>query len=414
MTKILLNGRPLRVLWCSDAPWATSGYSNQTRLFAPRLADLCDLALLTTYGLHGGSLDWHGLKVYPGGADPFANDAIPLAAKDWQADIVITLKDTFVFNPQAFQGLRWCPLVPVDHEPAPPAVLGAVRHAYRPIAYAPNGVRALQAAGLDPLYAPHAYDPALLYPGDRDTARQALGLPADAFLVGTVAVNRGGVPSRKAWPQLIAGAGLARGRIPSLHYLAHTHHGMDRHEGAIPLPPLAGAAGLADRFIMPNEDVYKRGYTDDQMRTLYQALDVLLCVSLGEGFGIPTLEAQACGVPVIGGAWAAQADLIWGGWALRRDRDALAFVDQQDAAVYIPHPEAIARALIKAHADLADPVKAAPIQRKALRGAGAHEVSRVVADHWRPTLQALADQITRDSAKPRGVLRIVRPEEVLV
>src|SRR5690242_1941900 len=99
---------PLRILWCSDAPWASSGYSVETRLTAPRLAALGhEVALLCTYGLQGAVREWEGLRVYPGGADPFANDVIGHAARDWQADIVITLKDSFVFKPEAFQGLRW-------------------------------------------------------------------------------------------------------------------------------------------------------------------------------------------------------------------------------------------------------------------------------------------------------------------
>jgi len=36
-----------------------------------------------------------------------------------------------------------------------------------------------------------------------------------------------------------------------------------------------------------------------EMSVLYNCFDVLMNVSAGEGFGIPIVEAQACGVPVI-------------------------------------------------------------------------------------------------------------------
>ncbi len=46
------------------------------------------------------------------------------------------------------------------------------------------------------------------------------------------------------------------------------------------------------------------------LAALYSAADVLLAPSYGEGFGVPTVEAQACGTRVIGSGWAATADLV--------------------------------------------------------------------------------------------------------
>ena len=400
----------LRILWASDHPLATSGYSNQTRITVPRLqrAGVAQLAVLATYGQHGYQSIWEDVPVYPGGADPFANDVIPIAAKNWQADAVITLKDTPVFDPQRIQSVRWLPMTPIDHEPVPPAVLERMRYAYRPIAYAPNGVRALRAIGMDPLYAPHGYDPAEFYPGDRLAARAALNLPADAFIVGTVAVNRGGTPSRKAWPELIAGMGMARRDCPNLLWLAHTYAGDDGFEASLPLRKFAHEAGLSDCFLLPDPDTYKAGYSVDHLRTMYQAMDVLLCVSLGEGFGIPTLEAQACGVPVILGKWAAQEDLLFAGWGLERHTDATAILDQQMSYVHVPHPEAIAELIRTAYA-----ADREPLRQQALDGAAAYQIDRLIETHWRPAFAELEAQIRADSTHARGVVRIVMPGEVL-
>jgi hypothetical protein len=57
---------------------------------------------------------------------------IAKAARAWRADVVITLKDTIVFNPQAFQGLRWLPMVPIDHDPVTPMAIERARASYRP------------------------------------------------------------------------------------------------------------------------------------------------------------------------------------------------------------------------------------------------------------------------------------------
>src|SRR5678815_4986079 len=46
----------------------------------------------------------------------------------------------------------------------------------------------------------------------------------------------------------------------------------------------------------------------------YQAFDVLLSVSMAEGFGLPLIEAQSCGVPVITGDWSAMGENCYAGW----------------------------------------------------------------------------------------------------
>ena len=48
----------------------------------------------------------------------------------------------------------------------------------------------LERAGLDAPLVPHMVDTAVFKPRDRETARVALGLPPDAFVVGVVGLNR--------------------------------------------------------------------------------------------------------------------------------------------------------------------------------------------------------------------------------
>lgn len=416
--------RKLRVLWCSDAPWALSGYSIQTALTVPRLKSHCDIALLATFGLHGGIREWEGIPIFPGGADPFANDVIPKAAKMWQADIVITLKDALVFNPQALSGVRWMPMVPIDHDPSTPQVIERVRQSYRPIAYAPHGFRALRSAGLDPLYAPHAYDPAVYFPMDKAEARATMNLSPDLFIVGTVAVNRGGVPSRKSWIEnLEAFARFAKDK-PNARYFIHTDVSDDGYEGGIPLRPLMAQFGILDKVLFCDQERYRYppGFPPEYMRAYYNSIDVLNAVSLGEGFGIPTLEAQACGTPVIVGDWCAHEDLCFAGWKVAK-HEAHHFYDSQQGWVFMAEVAAIAdrmeRVFDAAQSDLtlyAHSALCGKPQRDVLRydatsGAALYAVDTVIRDHW----LSLLDDVARDVLIPRsrGVLRIVRPEEVM-
>jgi hypothetical protein len=56
----------LRILWASDAPDASSGYSVETALTVPRLIGLGhDVALLATYGHQGARREWRGIPSTP-------------------------------------------------------------------------------------------------------------------------------------------------------------------------------------------------------------------------------------------------------------------------------------------------------------------------------------------------------------
>jgi glycosyltransferase involved in cell wall biosynthesis len=59
-----------------------------------------------------------------------------------------------------------------------------------------------------------------------------------------------------------------------------------------------------------NRDELRIGYTDEELAAIYTASDVVWMATYGEGFGVPIIEAQACGTKVIGSDWAATADLV--------------------------------------------------------------------------------------------------------
>lgn len=397
----------MRLLIVSDSPWTRSGYGVQIAILAPRLAALGhDVALLAAYGLGGGRTTWEGLPVFPGGLDPFGNDVIGPAAREWRADVVITLKDTWVYDPAKWgPGIRWCPLTPVDHDPCPPSVVEKLRQSWQPIAYAKDAHRSLRLAGFDPAYAPHGYDPAVFSPMEKADARKQFGFPLDAFLIGMVAVNRGGIPSRKAWPQNIEGFAEFRKKHPDALMIAHTATGEDGQDGSVNLNAVASLYGVGDVIAFPDQQQYKAGFPDSYLRAFYSAMDVLLAPSLGEGFGVPTLEAQAHGTPVIVGDWCASSELCFSGWRIpNNDRGRLKFLDGQYSHVFIPQPSAITAALEKAYAAR----HTASVREKAIKGAAAYQIDNVVTAHWKPLLETWSARIASEVS--RGYLRIIRKE----
>jgi D-inositol-3-phosphate glycosyltransferase len=73
-------------------------------------------------------------------------------------------------------------------------------------------------------------------------------------------------------------------------------------ENAVDIRALASYYGLKGR-VMAFEPGPGQGVSDDEMAQIYSSLDVLLTTTQGEGFGLPILEAMACGIPCIVPDW---------------------------------------------------------------------------------------------------------------
>jgi glycosyltransferase involved in cell wall biosynthesis len=120
---------------------------------------------------------------------------------------------------------------------------------------------------------------------------------------------------RKGYPEAFAAiAGLADLGLP--HALRVAGH--IAPEKAAQISVLRAAAPRPDR-------VELLGYVPD-LPALYQAASVFIGTSRYEGFGLPALEAMACGTPVVAFDNSATTEIVAGGGVLVPDGDVAALV----------------------------------------------------------------------------------------
>lgn len=162
--------------------------------------------------------------------------------------------------------------------------------------------------------------------GARTELCEALGLPADALIIGSVCR----LIEQKGLSYAIEGFARIARHVPEAHYVIAG----DGDQRAT-LERLAREAGVVDR-------VHFLGWRRDA-HAVFAALDVLLAPSLWEGFGLVFLEAMALSVPVISTTVSAIPEVIVDGqtgWLVPpRDAEAIAAA-LQDA---LTHPAEMRR-----------------------------------------------------------------------
>jgi glycosyltransferase involved in cell wall biosynthesis len=382
------EGDPVsRVLWLGNPPWAPSGYSEQAGLFLPRLQALGhELAVVCNWGLQGTKLEWQGLTCYPSDG-AWGNETVAAYAKHHQADLVIALCDAWVLKPDAWpEGTTVAVWTPIDHYPIPPAVLAVLaQDRIKPIAMSRFGETLMNQAHLDPCYVPHGVNTQLFRPQPeiRDQVRDELDIPRDAFLVGMVAANKGNpsVP-RKAFPQAFHAFSMFARKHRDAYLYVHTE-AQPPIGGGINLDHLANAVGAPEgRLRFPPDEAWQLGMSREVVAAIYQAFDVLLNPSMGEGFGIPILEAQASGCPVITSDHSSMPELTHAGWLVKGDPwwDAL-----QDSFLIMPSIDSIVAALEDAYERRGDQ----DLRAAAVEFAQGYDADLVTETYWVPTLEKL-------------------------
>jgi FkbM family methyltransferase len=305
----------MKILLHSNAPWMTTGYGQQAGLLATGLmAHGHQVAISAFCGLEGPPVAWHGAKVLPSVAagDPLGSALLAEHAKAEEPDLVITLCDVWALETSKIDGLPLACWLPVDC--APLSKLDAAHLTAScgiPVAMSRHGQKMLTAAGFDPLYVPHCLSPAYTAPRDRQAARErVLGDAAGSFAIGINATNKD--PYRKGLAEQFAAFARFHQEVPASVLLVHTRIA---EPGSLDLSDLVADLGIEDavRFA-PQAELLTGQIDTGWLADWYTALDLYSGCAYGEGFGLPILEAQACGTPVVVTDASAMTELCGSGY----------------------------------------------------------------------------------------------------
>jgi glycosyltransferase involved in cell wall biosynthesis len=378
----------------SNSPGQPTGYGQATEALVKLLKrDGADVASLSNYGNEGVNTTYDTgfgqIPIYARGNEAYSNDVTPAHHKHWKAinaeqpDLLITLYDVWVLNGKGYDTIPIASWTPIDHNPVPPAVLKWLqKDNVTPLAMSKFGLEQIQKVGVEGHYIPHSIDTKVFKQTDKindQPINDFMGFEDDRFIVGMNAANKSsGILHRKAYSEnLMAFAMFARKHPDAMLYIhadASSQHGWN----LVALGQLLGIP--TDNMTFPDPLAYRYGMSQETLAGIYSSWDVMLATSYGEGFGIPTVEAQACGVPVIVSNFAASPELVGDGWVIGGQP---LYDPSQHSFWHIPSVPEIAEALEQAYA------KGKGKSAKAVEFAKDYDHEKVWQENWMPVLKKL-------------------------
>lgn len=320
----------IRVLVISDPINAPTGFARVARELFTRLDK-------ERYEIGYLSRGWVGTRKFPGiqsysasRDDEVCSGAFPVAAQDFGTPFIVwTLMDpwqtgwlshtevnTFATPTVAKwlkdnrQNVRWIGHYPVDGEgmrDGPPYWFEQFLNGPDMTVFMSQfGERLCKSLlSTKTTFISHAVDTKLFYPispADKAKAKERANLGGRHVVISVMANRR-----RKYWPELLLAFKTALAKDESLHLIAVCGDPQGESDDTWSLTEIATTLGLLGEHPRVS---FITMVDDKVLARLYHISDQAALLSAGEGFGLPQLEAHACGLPCTVGRYSASEELI--------------------------------------------------------------------------------------------------------
>lgn len=313
----------MKILWLSDSPTSPSGFGNITRFVCAGLARKghrvtilgCETRRLTrqqNYTIYPFASDGSGVKLLLSYLDQLRPDVLVTAADPWR---VSYLADPEITGFMRERKVVWALYYPIDSDwgrgALPSSLVQLLKAVDLPIVMSQYGQHLGQLNGVTAEYIPVGVDTKVFSrPDHKGDAKSALGYER-RFVVLSDARNQ----RRKLWPRT----------LEIFRRFAADKHDVLLHVHCDPYDPAASSVdyyydllsdiaflGLDQKVRFTRGMSITRGTSLNKLASLYQAADVHLLASYGEGFGLPTLQAASAGAVPMAAAYAASRELVKG------------------------------------------------------------------------------------------------------
>lgn len=198
-------------------------------------------------------------------------------------------------------------ITPVDGIPIYPNWVRTLKEADGAMSISEYGVAAYRRAGVAASLCRPGVDPNVFFqrsPEERHELRERAGLNDWNFVVGTMAQNQG----RKAISAMLKAFFTFAADKPSSVYLLDM---VKNSPAGWDIPALCQQYGWDESKLLYREDLERKGFV--KLADRYNLLDAHMVISHREGYGLPLVEAMACGVVSIALDYTSGTEICGGG-----------------------------------------------------------------------------------------------------
>lgn len=325
---LIANKIKMKILFSSNAPWCPSGYGVQSKLLIDFLQkNNHEIVFLTNFGLMGGYLEHEGVLYFPDEINNWGNTSIDFHVAMQKPDLILSLCDWFVYEHAKWNHLNvpWINWTPIDLNINKnfERLQNFIQNCFGIVPLSKFGQQQLELAGASTMpFIHHAIDSTKFKILDKKASRMKSELPQEPFIIGMVMANKDATENRKAFDYQFEAVKQFIDKHQDLNIMLYLHtEPSEKYNGLNLIEIFKDKKFDLNKVIFTNPmKLSAYSYSFEQMAYLYNSLDVLMNASSGEGFGIPIIEAQACGIPVLTHDATSMTELTFYGYAAKSDK----------------------------------------------------------------------------------------------
>jgi len=382
-------------MYFSTSPHIGVGYGVTTRELVKRMqADGHEVRVATKHSI-GGQLIVDGIECMDGTEPEVINEVL---SRD-NYDYILSINDSWAFSAynaaKAFTKSKWAMAMFLDTEWIHYHMINIAKESSFQLAVTKHGEKELKRVGFYPYYTPLGVDTNVFKPDPelRAQFRKKKGWTDDKFVIGFVGINY--PTDRKNTINLIKAFQKFYKEFPDSELYLHTDTIGSASNGSS-LQWILGSCGFEPNGMGPVKIVDQVDYhlwniSRDELVGLYNAFDTFCFPTHGEGFGLPIVEAQSCGCPVITTDTTSGKELLKGGLLIPVVEDDYVFSSLRTWVARVPATRIYDR--MKIMYKIWKAGKLGKYQKKAREGMLEYDWNNVYDTYWRPFLKDLENKL---------------------